>query len=259
MEFDVKPATAAVNVMLAKQIQSGDRNARAEMIQRNLPIAAQQAAAVRTKVPQEVPFDDIMAEAVLILIACVDRYDPNRGSFATYAINSMRVQMPRTFSSYTGAGAVKQSDWLRGSRYTGMVERARALGIATDPESIAKFYGASLEYCERGERLRRLPLPEPIGVIEDGGGRVGELASKQVRDGMDVQAAVETAMQTAKLKEVIKTLPSDEARVIDGRFIQRRTLRSVGDEMGLTRIEVRRLERSALQRMAEDFPSDLAA
>lgn len=257
MNIDVKPATAAENVKLARRIQAGDQKARTEMIQRNLPIAAQQSASLRSLIPAEVPFDDILAEAMLLIVSYVDRYDPEQGSFSTYAISSLRAQLPRAFQRYTGAGSMRITDWMRGNRYTGMVERARSLGVATDPESIAQFYGASLEYCQQGERLRTMPLPEPLEVIEDGGGRVGELTSRL--DGADVQASVESAAQTAKLKEVIKTLPSDEAQVIDGRFIQRRTLRSVGDEMGLTRIEVRKLERSALQRMAEDFPSDLAA
>ena len=75
--------------------REGDRHARAQLIERYLPLA--RALALRYRRPSE-PFDDLVQIASLGLVKSVDGWEPERGlAFTSYAVPTILGELRRHF------------------------------------------------------------------------------------------------------------------------------------------------------------------
>jgi RNA polymerase primary sigma factor len=83
--------TATEEVALARQIERGDRKAKAEMVERNVGLVV---AIARTHRGSGVPFDDLVQEGTVGLVRAVERFDHRREvKFSTYAVWWIRRAM----------------------------------------------------------------------------------------------------------------------------------------------------------------------
>ena len=126
---------------------------------------------------------------------------------------------------------------------------AQQLDREPTPEEIAHALGATPPRVRRTLAVARPPrsLAEPIG--EDGEQQLSDVIADE--QALAPDAAAHAALLREALVQAIGRLPERERRIIRLRYLsgEKRTLESIGIELGLTRERVRQIEAAALRKL----------
>jgi RNA polymerase sigma-B factor len=223
---------------------AGDRRARAELIERWLPLA--RSVARRYERADE-PLDDLEQVASLALVKAIDRYDPARGNaFSSYAVPTIAGELKRHFRDRSWA--VRPPRQLQ--ELTLRVERAATeltaqLDRAPTIRELATATGNSdeqiLEALQARTGRNALSLQAPIG----GAGEQAELQDiLGAGDGGYVQA--ETRVFLAQL---MTGLPRRTREILRLRFQDDLTQKEIGDLFGVSQMQISRIIRQAINQL----------
>jgi RNA polymerase primary sigma factor len=244
--------TAAEEVALAKRIERGDQAAKDRMIESNLRLVVANAKRYRGL---GLPFLDLIQEGILGLIRAVEKFDYRKGfKFSTYATWWIRQAMQRGVQhhSRTIRLPVHIAQELQKLRST---ERALASQLGRDPtpEELAERMGMDVEQIDELRSAERVPvsLETPVGSDEE-----TELGELLPFDGPSPHDDVAVALEEESIRRALARLDGSERRVIELRFGigggEPLPLREVAKRMGLSAEGVRKLERRALRRLADE-------
>jgi RNA polymerase primary sigma factor len=244
--------TATEEVDLAKRIERGDGRAKDRMIEANLRLVVSNAKRYRGL---GLPFLDLIQEGILGLIRAVEKFDWRRGfKFSTYATWWIRQAMQRAIQhqARTIRVPVHIAQELAKVRAT---ERKLSGELGRDPtnDELAKSLDMEPGQLEALRASERVPvsLETPIGSEGD-----TELGALIPADGPTPHEEVELDLEEESIRKALSRLDSKARLVIELRFgIGGRdplTLREVAEQVGLSAEGVRKLERRALMRLAEE-------
>jgi RNA polymerase primary sigma factor len=244
--------TAEEEVELAKRIERGDQAAKDRMIESNLRLVVANAKRYRGL---GLPFLDLIQEGILGLIRAVEKFDHRKGfKFSTYATWWIRQAMQRGLQhhSRTIRLPVHIAQDLQKLRAT---ERRLAgqLGRDPAPEEVAEAMGMDLAQLDELREAERVPvsLETPVGTDEG-----TELGSLLPFEGPSPLEDVVVALEEESIRRALRRLEPNERRVIELRFGigggEPLPLREVAKRVGLSAEGVRKLERRALTRLAEE-------
>jgi RNA polymerase sigma-B factor len=223
--------------------QSGDQQARDELVTRFLPLARQLA---RRYQRASEPLDDLLQVASIGLIKAIDRFDADRDiAFSSYAVPTILGELKRHFRDKTWAVRVPrdlQELTLRVDRAVGELsddlQRQPAVG------EIARTVGASdedvLEALQAGGAYRAVSFDMPRGGEEDG-------AAATVADsiGFD-EDGFARAEDRATLANLLGSVTPREREVLRMRFEEDMTQAEIGEVIGVSQMQVSRLIRKAI-------------
>jgi RNA polymerase sigma-B factor len=225
-----------------------DRRARAELVERFLPLSRRIASRYRN--PFE-PQEDLEQVAALGLIAAIDRFDPARGPFESFAIPTILGELKRHFrntgwSVHVTRGAQELAQRVeRASREISasmgraaqVDEIARLLQIETADvliglEAGAARYSASLDSpgTAGGEEADPQTLGDTIGDVDGGYGLV------------ETRLSVEAAL---------RRLPHAERTALRLRMERGLKQVEIARELGCSQMQISRLLRSAAGHLRE--------
>jgi RNA polymerase primary sigma factor len=241
--------SATEEAQLARRIEAGERAARDEMIERNLPLVRSLA---RAYVGRGVPFDDLVQEGTIGLVRAVDKFDHRRGfKFSTYSVWWIRCSMQEALA---GERPIRIPPTAR--RQMAAIHRAetelRADGDVATDDAIAHRAGLSSRTV-RG--LHVVPhvsasLDETIG---DDGGPLGELIADEHAD--DGWQSVEDRETRRHLCSTLGLLPARHRDVLLRRYGLRghavETHGQIAARLGVGEERSRQLERQALHWLRE--------
>lgn len=243
--------TADQEKELAYRIETGDNEARDQMVRANLRLVVNIA---REYTGKGLALQDLIEEGNLGLLRAVEGFDPSMNTrFSTYA-----------------------SYWIKQSIKRALVNTAKTIRIpAYMVELLAKWRRAA---ARLQDELRRTPTheeiarslelpPKKLGIIKkailvcsaapqtdqsDQGWTLGEMLMDERTKSPDIEM-----IETDNLKHVFKLLEKmdeREAKVLRMRFglddQEPRTLKEIGESLGLTRERVRQIESEALGKLA---------
>src|SRR5689334_14689838 len=244
--------TAAEEVELAKRIERGDQEAKNRMIESNLRLVVANAKRYRGL---GLPFLDLIQEGILGLIRAVEKFDYRRGfKFSTYATWWIRQAMQR--------GLQHHSRTIRIPVHIGQeltkvraVERKLGSELGREPttEEVAKQLGMDVHQLEELRSAERVPvsLETPVGSEGD-----AELGSLIPFEGPTPLEEVAVELEEESIRKALQRLDPNARRVIELRFGigggEPLALREVAKLIGLSPEGVRKLERRALRRLAEE-------
>ncbi|QDC08262.1 RNA polymerase factor sigma-32 [Oceanicola sp. D3] len=211
------------------------------------------------------PMNDLIQEASLGLMKAADKFDPERGvRFSTYAMwwikASVQEFVMRNWSMVrTGSTSSQKSLFFNMRRVQAQLEReAAAAGESLDSQQlrqkIAVEVGVPLADVEMMEgRLSGSDFSLNVTQSSEDDGRQWIDALED--DGPQAAEQVEVEHDKAQLRdwlaEAMDALNDREQFIIRERRLakEKRTLESLGEELGLSKERVRQLEAAAFQKM----------
>src|SRR3954447_20333631 len=244
--------TATEEVELAKRIERGDQDAKNRMIEANLRLVVANAKRYRGL---GLPFLDLIQEGILGLIRAVEKFDYRRGfKFSTYATWWIRQAMQRGLQHHSRTIRIPVHI---GQELTKIRTAERKLTSELGREPTIEELGQRLEMdpaqIDELRSAERVPVSLETPVGQDG---ETELGSMLPSEGPSPLEEVAVELEEASIRKALERLDATARKVIELRFgiggADPLTLREVAQRMGLSAEGVRKLERRALRRLAEE-------
>ena len=220
-----------------RRVQAGDRLAEEALLKENLPLVA---AIARRYQNCGLSQEDMLQLGSIGLLQALRRFDPDRGlCFSTYAVPLIAGEIRRFLRD---DGMVKFSRETKSLAL--QIERVRREQGDLTVEELARRLKAPLEdiTAALASREGALSLDAPT---DEGG------ADLQSFLGSDGPSTEQEALRRVELKELFDLLSERERQVLFLRYFRDRTQCEVGKRLGLSQVQISRIEKKALLRMRQ--------
>jgi len=239
---------------LAVAIGNGDVQARDRMVRANLRLVVNIARGYTGK---GLGLQDLIEEGNLGLLRAVEGFDPAVGTrFSTYASYWIKQSIKRALINTAKTIRIPAymvellSKWRRAS-----TRLSEELGRNPTPEEVARVLGLPKKKLPIIKKAIRIYNLTPQTDQADAGWSLGEMIMDE-----RMQTPEDSLLEFDNLTHVMKQLTvmdPREATVLRMRFglddNEPRTLKEIGETLGLTRERVRQIETEALNRLAESL------
>ena len=231
--------------LLGRWHHGKDEIARAELIERFLPLARQLARRYHRGTE---PLDDLVQVASIGLVKAVDRFDPSRGTaFSSYAVPTILGELKRHFRDTGWAVHVPRGMQERVMQVGDAVARlSRDQGRSPSTAEIAESLGLTveqvLEAMEAAVAYDTLSLEAPRPADGD----EGETYAERIGD---EDGSYELVEYGATIASTLRALPERDRLVLHLRFVEDLTQSDIAARIGVSQMHVSRLIRRALSRL----------
>ena len=222
---------------LLLRAKEGDPQARERLVLENVALVKY---IVRRFLGRGVEYDDLLQFGCMGLLKAIDRFDPSyQAQFSTYAVPVIMGEIRRYLRD---DGPIHISRTLRelSRRVEAYMEKSERPGQSV--QEIADALGA-----ERGDVLMALNVKRPMRSLDE---RVGGDDGPRLMDvvGEDMMADVDQRLTLSKL---LRDLTDDERTLILRRYFKRHTQAQIARDLGVSQVQVSRMESRILKKMRE--------
>ena len=229
---------------LIRRSQDGDKAARDILIEENMGLIHH---VVKRFLGRGVEAEDLFQIGAVGLVKAVDRFDLSFGvRFSTYAVpmiageikrflrDDSMIKVSRSLKELAvKAARLREQLLMERGEEPGVDELAERLRV--EPEELVQ----AMDSCTEVESLQK--------VISQGDGE-GVSLMERVEQGKDEQEAL---LRRILLEELLSSLDPKERRLIVLRFFHDRTQTQVARELGMSQVQVSRLEKKILSALKE--------
>ena len=225
--------------VLIERSQAGDKEAREILIEENMGLIHH---VVKRFLGRGVEAEDLFQIGAIGLVKAVDRFDLSFGvRFSTYAVpmiageikrflrDDSMIKISRSLKELAiRAAKLREQLLMERGEEPGVEELSELLGV--EPEELVQAMDGSAEV----ESLQK--------IVYQGDGEGLSLMDK-VEQGKDEE---ETLLRQLLLEQLLRSLEPKERRLIMLRFFHDRTQTQVAEELGMSQVQVSRLEKKIL-------------
>jgi RNA polymerase sigma-B factor len=235
------------NELFMRVRDHGDSRARAELVERFLPLARKLA---RRYSGAREPFDDLLQVASLGLVKAVDRFDPDRGTaFSSFAVPTILGELKRYFRDLGWSVHVPRGAQEMALKVEDAYQKLTAkTGRAPSASVLAEYTELSiedvLEGLETAAAHHSVSLDAPH---DDGEGGSGTLADMFGED----DERFELVDASVTISAAARGLSPRERRVLTLRFVEDQTQTQIAELIGVSQMQVSRILRGSLEKLRE--------
>jgi RNA polymerase sigma-B factor len=234
------------DLALFARLVDGDRNARAVLVERFMPLARSLARRYEHSGEQ---FEDLVQVASLALVKAIDRFDASRGiAFSSFAVPTIVGELKRHFRDTAWALHVDRGAQERARRIT----EARRVVAGRHRRSPTVAELAEYLECSEEEVLDGLQIAEALHTISLDAPRSshGEVARRLDTLG-DEDGRLELIDAQATVFAAAQSLPERDRRILYLRFGEDLTQAEIAERVGVSQMQVSRLLRRSVHRLRE--------
>ncbi|WP_333774967.1 SigB/SigF/SigG family RNA polymerase sigma factor [Streptomyces sp. IBSBF 3136] len=245
---DDAPDTAVLFARLAELGDGPEREAvRDELVAAWLPMAHRIASRFRDRGES---IEDLRQVAALGLVKAVDRFDPSRGAFESYAVPTITGEVKRHFRDRMWALRVpRRVQELRNRVRVARRELTQNPGAPEPtPADIATHTGLTEEEVRAGmealESFSTLSLDAELSAGDEGYCLADTLGA--------ADAAYDVVVDREAAKEGLRRLPERERAILYLRFFEGMTQSRIADRFGISQMHVSRLISRSCARVRDE-------
>lgn len=246
--------SAADERELATKIGNGDTAARDRMVRANLRLVVNIARGYSGK---GLGLQDLIEEGNLGLLRAVEGFDPAMGTrFSTYASYWIKQSIKRALINSGKTIRIPAymvellSKWRRAN-----ARLTEELGRSPTPEEIARVLGLPKKKLPIIKKAIKIYNATPQTDQSEAGWTLSDMVMDERQ--LSPEDALVESDSLHHVMGMLQTMDAREATVLKMRFgldnHEPKTLKEIGEQLGLTRERVRQIETEALNRMADSM------
>ncbi len=227
---------------LLKQAQQGDDGAKDKLIQQNMPLIK----SIVKRFKGRLEYDDLMQLGAMGFSKAMMGFDESFGvRFSTYAVPMIIGEIKRFLRD---DGAVKVSRYAKTlahkiAIYTDQQEKSGQPSPTV--EELSKIFECSQEDVVFALDSSKMVLSLSESLDEDDDLTLGDKIADKVTP--------ENSLDKLIIKDAVTKLPERERKIIILRYFRDKTQSEVAAELGVSQVQVSRLESKILNKIKENF------
>lgn len=227
---------------LINRAQSGDDNAKETLIQENMPLIK----SIVKRFKGRLEYDDLMQLGAMGFTKAMMGFDEKFGvRFSTYAVPMITGEIKR-FLRDDGVIKVSRYSKLLAYKITAYIDEIEKSGNPSPTvDELSKVFN-----CDQGDIILALDSSRMVLSLNESLDDDEELT---LGDKIADKNTPESDLNRLIIKDAVASLPERERKIIYLRYFRDKTQSDVASELGVSQVQVSRLENKILAKIKNNF------